>query len=155
MVRLPVEQARGVGPLASASMVSHCSTRRVTSRCSSSALAPSAAVRTIRPWPGRLDGVDDPAQPLALGVLSRLEMPKRAGVRDQDHEPAGERDLLGQAGPLGPDRVLGDLAQDGLARAEQLLDPGLLRRAPALDVVEVVADVAAVEHGVLRGCRCR
>ena len=59
-----------------------------------------------------------------------------------------ERHLLGQPGPLGPDRVLGDLAEDRLPGLQHVLDPGLLRRA-TLDVVLVVADVAPVQHGVL------
>ena len=63
----------------------------------------------------------------------------------------GKRDLLGQSGALGPDRVLRHLAEDGLAGTQQLLDPGLARGSPGLDVVGVVADVAAVEDGVLRG----
>ena len=45
-------------------------------------------------------------------------------VGDEHHEAAGERDLLGEAGALGPDRVLGDLADDDLLGLEQLLDAG-------------------------------
>ncbi len=94
------------------------------------------------------DGVDDPAQPLALAVLQSLGDPVGRAVRHQHHEPAGQRDLLGQPGALGPDRVLGHLAQDGLARPQKLLDPRLGRR--RLDVLGVVADVPVVEDGVLR-----
>ena len=95
------------------------------------------------------DVVDDPAQALALVVGQALGDAVGGAVGDQHHEPARERDLLGEPGALGADRVLGDLAEDGLARAEQLLDAGLARRASRLDVLGVVADVAAVEHGVL------
>jgi hypothetical protein len=47
------------------------------------------------------------------------------------------------------DRVFADLADEGLAGLEHLLDLGL---APAtLEVVLVDLDVAPVQHGVLRG----
>ena len=101
------------------------------------------------PWPGRLHLVDDAAQPAALVVPEALGDPEGARVGHQDGEAPGQRDLLGQAGALGPDRVLGHLAQDGLAGLEHVLDPGLLRRRPALDVVTVVAHVAPVQDGVL------
>ena len=61
----------------------------------------------------------------------------------------GKGDLLGEPGPLGADGVLGDLAQDGLAGAQHLLDPRLAGAPGRLDVVGVVADVPVVEHGVL------
>ena len=75
---------------------------------------------------GRLDLVDDAAQPAALGVPEALGDPEGARVRHQHGEAPGQRDLLGEPGALGPDRVLGHLAQDGLARLEHVLDPGLL-----------------------------
>ena len=61
----------------------------------------------------------------------------------------GQRDLLGEPGALGPDRVLGDLAQDGLAGLQHLLDAGPL--GPLDDVLGLVLHVAPVEDGVLRG----
>ena len=130
-------------------MVSHCSTSRSTSLPSSSALAPAAAVRTIRPCPsGRTASTIRRSRFRSLSS-SRFEMPYARAVRDEHDEPPGERDLLGQAGALGPDGVLGHLAEDGLTRA------GAAARSAAgpttrLDVVGVVADVPVVEDGVLR-----
>ncbi len=94
--------------------------------------------------------IDDPAQPLALVVVEPLGDTEGAGVGDHDHEPTRERDLLGEPRPFGADRVLRDLAQDDLAGAQHLLDTrrGALCR---FDVLDVVADVTAVEHGVLGG----
>src|SRR3546814_2924242 len=66
------------------------------------------------------------------------------------HEPAGQRHLLGEASALGPDRVLGDLADDHLLRLQDLLDAQVGGRlGAALEVLRVVLDVSAVEHGVL------
>jgi hypothetical protein len=49
--------------------------------------------------------------------------------------------------PLGTDRVLRDLADDGLAGLQDLLDAG---GTALLDVLGVELQVPAVEHGVLR-----
>ena len=95
----------------------------------------------------RLDAVQDLAEPLALVVGQPLGDAVRAGVRHQHDEATREADLLGQPGALHPDGVLGDLADDGLLGLEHVFDLGL---AAALDVVGVVGDIAAVEHGVLR-----
>ena len=115
---------------------------------SSSSVACSAAVRTIRPcWAG-LTRSRMPAQPLAHVVGQALGDAVRLGVGDQHDEPAGQRHLLGEAGALGPDRVLRDLADDQLAGPQDVLDAGAV--AALLDVLGVVLDVAAVEHGVLR-----
>ena len=101
---------------------------------------------------GRAHLVDDLAQPAALVVAQPLGDAEGAAVGHQHGEAAGQGDLLGQAGALGPDGVLGDLAEDGLAGPQHLLDAGLgpLALGAALHVVTVVADVAAVEDGVLR-----
>src|ERR687898_180282 len=96
----------------------------------------------------RLDPVEDGAQPLALIVGQALGDAVGRRVGDQHHEPAGQRHLLGEARALGPDRVLRDLAEDRLAGAQHVLDAGTARGA-GLDVLRVVVDVAAVEHGVL------
>ena len=92
--------------------------------------------------------VEDRAEPLALVVGQALGDAVGAGVRDQHHEPARQRDLLGEAGALVGDGVLGDLADDALPGLEDLLDAGV---AALLDVVGVVLHVAPVEHGVLGG----
>ena len=79
-------------------------------------------------------------------------MPKADEFGNHDHEAPGQRHLLGQPRPLGPDRVLRHLAEDGLTGPQHLLDPGPpCPTAARLDVVAVVADVTPVEHGVLRG----
>ena len=98
---------------------------------------------------GGLDLVDDPAQSASLVVAQPLRDAESARVGHQDGESSRQGDLLGQAGPLGPDGVLGDLAQDRLAGFEYVLNPRLLGGA-ALDVVLVVAHVTPVEDGVLR-----
>ena len=100
---------------------------------------------------GRLHPVEDRPQPLALLVGQSLGDAVGRRVGDQHHEPTGQRHLLGQAGALGPDGVLGDLAEDRLARLEHVLDPGPTGGRAALDVLGVVVDVAAVQHGVLGG----
>ena len=134
-------------------MCCHCWSSRLTSRRSSSAVAPSAAVRTMMPWPGGAHVVEDLAEALALVVGQALGDPVGRAVRHQHHEPAGQRHLLGEPGALGADRVLGDLAEHGLAGTEQLLDAGRCRGRVllAVDVVGVVLDVAPVEHRVLGG----
>ena len=132
-------------------MAAHCATSRSTSWRSSSWLAPSAAVRTMRPWPGGPHLVDDAAQALALVVVEALGDAEGRRVGHHDHEAPGQRDLLGEAGPLGPDGVLRDLAQDRLAGPQHLLDARPTSAPRRLDVLAVVADVAPVEHGVLGG----
>ena len=71
---------------------------------------------------GRLDPVEDVAQALAHVVGQALGDAVGLRVGDQHHEPAGQRHLLGQAGALGADRVLGDLADDQLLGPQHLLD---------------------------------
>ena len=96
----------------------------------------------------RADLVEDLAQPLALVVGQALGDAVGAGlVRDHDHEPPGQAHLLGEAGALGPDRVLGHLDDDRLAVAQEPLDLG----AAALDLALVEGDVVAVQHPVLGG----
>ena len=85
---------------------------------------------------------------LPFVVPQALGDPEGTRVGHQDGEAPGQGDLLGQAGSLGPDGVLGHLAQDGLARLEYVFDPGL-RGVPALNIVLVVAHVTPVQHGVL------
>ena len=97
---------------------------------------------------GGLDLVDDATQPTPLVVAEALGDAEGTRIRHQDGETAGQRDLLGEAGALGPDGVLGDLTQNGLARLQDVLDPRLLG-CPALDVLPVVAHITPVEDGVL------
>ena len=87
------------------------------------------------------------AEPLAHVVGQSLGDAVRLGVGDQHHEPSRQRHLLREAGALGADRVLGDLADDELAGAEDVFDAAVV--GPLLDVLGVVLDVAAVQHRVL------
>ena len=86
---------------------------------------------------------------LALVVGQPLGDAVGGAVGHEHHEPTRERDLLGEAGALVGDRVLGDLAEDGLPGLQDVLDLGL-RLLGLVDVVGVDAGVAAVQHGVLR-----
>ena len=110
------------------------------------------------------DVVQDLAQAPALVVAQPLGDAVGVAVGDQHHEPPGQGHLLGEPGALGPDRVLGDLADDVLAGAQQLLDAGIAGHAAepapgrlgvigrrAVDLLVVVAKVAPVEHGVFGG----
>ena len=97
---------------------------------------------------GGLHPVEDVAQALAGVVGQPLGDAVGLRVRDQHHEPAGQRHLLGEAGALGTDRVLRDLADDELLGLQHLLDAEVV--ALLDDVLGVVLHVAAVEHRVLR-----
>ena len=67
------------------------------------------------PGVGRADAVEDLAQPLALVVGEPLRDAVGVGlVRHHHHEAAGEAHLLGEAGALVRDRVLGDLARGSI-----------------------------------------
>ena len=92
--------------------------------------------------------VEDAPQALALVVGQPLGDAVGRAVGDEHHEPAGDRHLLGEAGALVGDRVLGDLADDVLLGLEHLLDAEVV--ALLLDVLGLVLHVAAVEHRVLR-----
>ena len=70
------------------------------------------------------DLVDDLAQATPFVVAQALGDPKGERVGDEHGEASGQRHLLGEAGALGADRVLRDLAQDDLAGAQHLFDPG-------------------------------
>ena len=138
-----------VGRAASASISSHCSSS--ASRRAQLVLAtPSAAVRTMTPWPAGRTSSTILRSRRRSSSARRLEMPKRGGVGDEHDESPGQRHLLGQAGALGPDRVLRHLAQDGLAGPQHVLDPGWAVAGASPIVVPVVLHVAPVEHGVLR-----
>ena len=97
---------------------------------------------------------DDAAQPRAL--LARLDLARDADVIDGRHEheePPRHRDVRGEAGALGAERLLDDLDQDLLAFLEQVLDlelrPRLVdargRRVPLLAVLVVFARLELVE----------
>ena len=145
---LPVEQARGVGALGlglnDVPLLEQG--RDVTLELlGRHALGGGAHDHAVA---GGLHLVDDPTQPAPLVVAQTLGDAEGARIGHQDGEAARQRDLLGQAGTLGPDGVLRDLAQDGLAGLEDVLDPRLLGGA-ALDVLPVVAHVTSVQDGVL------
>ena len=54
------------------------------------------------------------------------------GIRHEDQEPAGQRNLAGDARALGADGFLGDLDEHRLAALQQVLDGGQLRAAARL-----------------------
>ncbi len=111
---------------------------------------------------GRSGVFDDAAQALALFV--GVDAFGDADVGDGRHEDdvaSGQRDVAGEAGSLGADRLLGDLDEDLLAPFEGLLDRLTLFSAPAghrrfavlaalfvplRDVVVEVVDVARVQE---------
>ena len=103
---------------------------------------------------GGLDPVEDLPQALALVVGQPLGDAVGRRVGDEHDEPAGQRHLLGEAGALGADGVLRDLAEDGLPGLQHVLDAGA-GPCRALDVLGVVVHVAPVQDGVLGRCRCR
>ena len=132
--------------LPSASIWRHCSTRRLRSRVDlllGDVLGRGADDHAVAV---ELHLVEDPPQALALVVGQALGDAVGRGAGDEHDEAPGQRDLLGQPCALGPDRVLGDLADDRLPVLQDLLDPGL---ALLLDVLGVVLDVTPVEHRVL------
>ena len=102
---------------------------------------------------GGLHPVEDVAQALAHVVGQALGDAVGLRVGDEHHEATGQRHLLGEAGTLGADRVLGDLADDQLLGAQHLLDARLAvtsRRCPRRRT--------ARRRGTARrssACRCR
>src|SRR5690606_39531204 len=69
------------------------------------------------------------AQPRALfPILDLAAVADVLGVRHVDEEPAGQRDLRGDAGPFGPDRLLGALDDDTLPFLDPLLDERVAAR---------------------------
>ncbi len=104
-----------------------------------------------QPMSGRTHLVNDPAEATALVVTQTLGYPEGVGVGHEHGEATGEGDLLSQSGPLCPDGVLGDLAEDRLSGAKHVFDPGLGTFVPAaLNVVAVIADVAPVQDRIFR-----
>src|SRR5215216_1653862 len=101
-------------------------------------------------------GADDQAQALGPDLLEDVAQPRALGLGQpagdaegvvlglEDQVAAGQGDLGGEAGALGPDRILGDLDEHGLAGLEDLLDPRCL----AVQVLLVVVDLAGVQDGV-------
>ena len=70
----------------------------------------------------------------SLPRLALADLPAHAhalGERHVDEEPAGQRDLRGDARSLRGDRLLGDLNDQVLAALENILDRRRLRAAPA------------------------
>ncbi len=95
-----------------------------------------------------LHPVEDAAQALADVVGEALRDPVGLRVRDEHHEPTGERHLLGETRTLVGDRILRHLTDDQLLVLQDVFDARVL--AAFVDVLGVVLHVAAVEHGVLR-----
>src|SRR6185295_16743508 len=92
---------------------------------------------------------DDAAEPAAL--LTRFDLAGDADVIDRGHEhqePARHRDVGGEAGALGAERLLDDLDDDLLAFLEELLD--LLLR-PILAIALRAALRSAATVGVAAG----
>src|SRR5215218_6029157 len=90
------------------------------------------------------DLLEDVAQPVALGLGETPGDAEGVVLGLEDQVAAGQGDLGGEAGPLGPDRVLGHLDEHRLAGLEDLLDPRCL----AVQVLLVVVDLAGVQDGV-------
>ena len=65
-------------------------------------------------------------------------------MRHVDQVPAGQRDVAGQPRALVPDRVLGHLYQDRVARLQRLLD----RARPPFQAGGVPVHLAGVQHRV-------
>ena len=135
-VRLAVQQLRGRAALCScrrttsalASMSSHCAVRRSTSARSSSSLAPSAAVRTMTPARVGDDLLEDLLEAGALGVGQLAGDAGHRAVRARRPGSGRAARSAGEPRALVADRVLGDLDQHGLARAQRVLDArGLVR----------------------------
>ena len=133
-----------------ASMAFHCSSSVSTSRWSSSAETPSAAVRTIMPWPAGLTSSMMRRRRRRSLSPSRLEMPKALLLGTSTAKRPGRETSWVRRAPLAPigflvtwHRIVCPALRTSSIRG---LGP---RGSPALDVVPVVTDVAPVEDGVL------
>ena len=101
-VGLSVEQPGAVARAASASMARHWSSRPATSRRSSSAEAPSAAVRTISPWPGgRTSSMILRSRRRSLSPR-RLEIPKALLLGTSTAKRPGSETSWVSRAPLAP-----------------------------------------------------
>ncbi|MPM31301.1 hypothetical protein SDC9_77856 [bioreactor metagenome] len=87
---------------------------------------------------------EDVLQPLALDVGQLARDAGQMAAGGVHHVAAGEGDVVGQPGPLGPHRVLGHLDDDRLARLQDAFDPAIGVRG----AVRVPVDLTGVEHGV-------
>src|SRR5262249_19600675 len=75
-------------------------------------------------WPQLLQ---EPPQPVALGeILDAARPPDVVDLRHVDEITPGQADERGDPGPLGAERLLGDLDEDLLTLAEHVLDGGEL-----------------------------
>ena len=93
----------------------------------------------------RDDLLEERLEAVALGVGELAGDAAGGAVRHVDEEPAGQADLAGQPGALVPDRVLGDLDQDGLAGGQHRLD---LAGLAVLVAERGPVDLAGVQHRV-------
>ena len=139
------ERGRASAAFARAWIVFQSRCRKTRSRSTSSAEAPSAAVRTMTPPSFDVEALDDVLQPRALGVLEPPRDAEALAVRDVDEEPAGQRDLGRQPGALRLHRILDRLDEQLLAARDQILD--LLAVSLALELGH--DDLVDVEEAVL------
>ena len=95
----------------------------------SSLVRPDAAVRMITPPTNPCSSRNSRTMPRSLRALfARFDFSGNADVvdrRHEDEEPAGHRDVRGEAGALGAERFLDDLDENFLAFLEEVLDPRL------------------------------
>ena len=118
--------------------------RKTRSRSTSSAEAPSAAVRTMIAALLRRDRLDDVAQADALVVVEASGDAQAFAARDEDDEAARERDLGRQPRALRLHRVLDRLDEDLLVALQEVLD---LAAAAALELGR--DDLVDVQEAVL------
>jgi hypothetical protein len=132
-------------------MAFHCSSRVSTSRCSSSADTPSAAVRTIMPCPAGFTSSMMRRRRRRSVSPRRLEIPKALELGTSTAKRPGSETSWVSRAPLAPMGFLVTwhrMVCPALSTSSIRAGPRTRRR-PALDVVPVVAHVAPVEHGVL------
>ena len=90
------------------------------------------------------DLLEDLLQPGALVLGQFAADPAHRPAGYEDHVAPGEADLAGEPGSLVPDRILGYLDEDRLARFQDVLDPARAVGPPQTDPV----DLAGVDDGV-------
>ena len=131
-------------------MAFHCSSSVSTSRWSSSAETPSAAVRTIIPWPGGFTSSMMRRRRRRSLSPSRLEMPKALLLGTSTAKRPGRETSCVRRAPLAPIGFLVTWHRIVCPALSTSSIRGCAAEDPALDVIPVVADVAPIEDGVLR-----
>src|SRR5262249_38753687 len=86
-----------------------------------------------------VEALEDVLQPVALVVVEPARDAEALSLRDEDHEPAGQRDLRRQSRTLRLHRILDGLDEDRLAARDEVLDlaPVTLLELRADDLVDV------------------